>query len=317
MGNKEKYILFCKDRHDIPLFHEAWWLEIVTSGNWDIVLSIDKNGNILAAMPFSWSKKYFRLFSLQPVLTPYLGVIFFFPPDISKLSSIYSFENKHSNIIINEFPKQYIYQQHNFNIDFKNWYPFYFKNYIQSTRYTYILRNIKQHDLIWAGFTNTLKRQIKIAENTFTISYSENILDVFSMMKDALIKKKIKWPVKEEMLIKLDKTLAANDRRRILVAKDDEEKIVAGIYVCWDSGTAYLLALGLKKDIKESNSIKLLIWESIKAVSEHVDDYDFEGSMMTGVERLYRSFGGERIPYFVIKKYKNKIVRLLLNFINK
>ncbi|MBK7096230.1 MAG: hypothetical protein IPH57_14750 [Saprospiraceae bacterium] len=317
MENKEKYISFCSRRMDIPLFHQPWWLDIVTSGNWDIAISNDKNGNITAIMPFSRLKKYMNLLSLQPLLTPYLGIIYFYPTDISKRTSIYSFENEHAYNIITDLPGHFLFQHHNFRIDFTNWYPFYNKNYVQTTRYTYLLKNIKNHDSLWAGFTNTLKRQIRATENECTISESENILDVFILMKNSLLKKSVKWALTDDTLTRIDQVLSANHQRKILVAMDRNGKIISGIYICWDAGTAYLLGLGMKKEAGETNSVKQLIWESIKTASEHVDVFDFEGSMIPGVERLYRSFGGERTPYYEIKKYKNKMVRLMLNFINK
>jgi hypothetical protein len=317
LKNKEKYILFCSQRNDIPLFHQPWWLDIVCPENWDASIANDKNGNITAVMPYSWSKKYMRFLSLQPVLTPYLGIIYFYPPDISKRTSIYSFENEHSNNIILNLPAHFLYQQYNFGIEFKNWYPFYLKKWVQTTRYTYILRNIKDHDLIWSGFTNTLKRQISSAKKECTFYESQSILDVFSLMKNSILKKNLKWGISDDLLLRLDEVLNEKQQRKILIARNIKGEMISGIYVCWDSGTAYLLGLGMQKEAEDTNSVKMLIWESIKSASEKVDIFDFEGSMIPGVERLYRSFGGERTPYFEIKKYKNKIVRLALNFINR
>jgi hypothetical protein len=317
LNNKAKYIKFCNENANIPLFHQPWWLEIVSNGNWDVVLSNDRNGNITAALPYTWAEKYFKLLSLQPVLTPYLGIIYFYPPDIIKRTSKYSFENEHANNIIRDFPGKFMYLYHNFTIDFKNWFSFFNKGYIQTTRYTYILENIKDRESLWSGFTNTLKRQIKIAENHYSIHESEDVLLVFSFMKKSLKAQKVKWFLTDDLILKLDKELSKRRLRKILVAKDKEGQPISAMYLCWDNSKAYLLALGLNKDENDSNSVKYLIWEGIKKASVYVDVFDFEGSMLPGVERLYRSYGAEMTPYFVLKKYKNKLVRLLLNFIDK
>lgn len=268
-------------------------------------------------MPYTWSEKYFNTLAIQPLLTPYLGILFFYPPDILKNTSVYSFENEHAYEIIRQFPKRFLYQCFNFRPDFKNWYSFYFNNYYQTTRYTYILNNIKNHEIIWSGFTNTLRRQIKSAENEFIVSVTDDYRIVFDLMKNSLIKKNVRWPLKEKMLADIDKELDSRQMRKILVCKNKDGSIISGVYLCFDKKMAFLLGIGMDKRQDSGNSVKLLIWESIKLASQFVNSFDFEGSMVPGVERLYRSFGAEMTPYFVIKKYKNKLVRLLLNFINK
>jgi len=56
-----------------------------------------------------------------------------------------------------------------FHPGFKNWYPFYWERFKQSTRYTYILNDIKDHEALKKDFHNTLKRQIKKGAEEFQI----------------------------------------------------------------------------------------------------------------------------------------------------
>jgi len=77
------------------------------------------------------------------------------------------------------------------------------------------------------------------------------------------------------------------------------------------------LGLGTSLKYGSNNSTKLLIWESIKYASQFVDKYDFEGSMLHGVERLYRSFGSKRTEYYELKKYKNKYFKVIFTLLNK
>ena len=316
MNSKLKYKDFCHNRNDIPLFHQPWWLDAVTSGNWDVAISVNGNGEICAAMPYTQTKKYFRLAALQPFLTPYLGVLFFYPPDMQKRVSFYSFENEHSKKVIEQLPDYLLYQRHAFSIDFKNWFPFYFKGFTQSSRYTYILKYIKDQEQVRKGMTNNLKRQISNAQENCSIHETDNIHHVFDLTKETLSYKNVKYAMKNEVLEKLDHELSLRGQRKILIAKNKEGIILSGLYLCWDSRQAYLLGLGMKRNYRSTNSVKLVIWQSIRIASEFVDEYNFEGSMVPEVETVFRSFGGEMTPYFEIRKYKNRLIRVLLGLFN-
>ncbi len=316
MDNKSRYIEFCDNNDDIPIFHSPWWLDIV-SDNWDVALSFDRSGNIMAAMPFSHSYKLGLSVSLQPQLTPYLGAILFYPKDIQTRTSIYSFENKHLNALISCLPSGKLYQYIHFLPQIDNWYPFYLNGFQQSTRYTYVLNDIKNHDKIWSGFTNTLRRQIKSVDESLKVTEENNICTVFSLVKKSFERQNVKFSVTRAMLKKMEVELERHKQGQVLVARDKSGELYSAVLLVWDSRKCYLLGLGTEPEYANSNSTKLLIWEAIKFASQHVDIFDFEGSMLPGVERLYRSFGGIRAPYFEIKKYKNRFVKSLFAIINR
>jgi len=317
LDNKKKYINFCKNNDEIPLFHQPWWLDIVTNNNWNIALSKDKNDTIKAAMPYSIVKKMGFQFLLQPKLTPQLGILLFYPKDIVKQTSINSFQNKHIGIIIENLPKHIIYHYSKFVPEFDNWYPFFKKGYQQSTRYTYVLENIKDHESIFNGFSNTIKRQIKEAKEYTIIGEEQNLCLVYSLVKESLKRQNTKFVLNRELIKAIENKSEELSNSKILIARDKNNKVVAATFVIWDTKKAYLLGLGTDLSLDKNNSTKLLIWESIKYASKYVDDFDFEGSMLPGVERLYRNFGGKRIPYFEIKKYKNKFHKVLFTLLNK
>jgi hypothetical protein len=54
----------------------------------------------------------------------------------------------------------------------------------------------------------------------------------------------------------------------------------------------------------DSGAMSLLFWNAIKLASEKGLAFNFEGSMIPGVERFFRSFGGGLTPVFYISKRK-------------
>jgi hypothetical protein len=59
----------------------------------------------------------------------------------------------------------------------------------------------------------------------------------------------------------------------------------------------------VREEAKQSNLSPLLLWEGIQLASNYkCHTFDFEGSMIPGVERFFRSFGGEPVVYNNISK---------------
>ena len=56
--NKEIYRRVCLTHPDIPLFMQHWWMEAATfNKQWDVLLTYDAQGEVMAAMPYLLRKK--------------------------------------------------------------------------------------------------------------------------------------------------------------------------------------------------------------------------------------------------------------------
>ena len=59
-------------------------------------------------------------------------------------------------------------------------------------------------------------------------------------------------------------------------------------------------------DYRDSGASSLLIYEMMKFLSDKVERFDFEGSMIEGVENSFRKFGANQKAYFKIFKRNTK-----------
>ena len=77
----------------------------------------------------------------------------------------------------------------------------------------------------------------------------------------------------------------------------------------WNKECAYDLISTLDPDYRASGASSMLVYEMIKFLSgEGVKVFDFEGSMIPGVEESFRHFGAKQTPYFLIwKNYGNRV----------
>lgn len=314
MTDKEKYIIFCKENENIPLFYQPEWLDVVTNCCWDIVNFLDGEGVIRAYMPVTIKKKWgVKVFS-NPVLSPHQGIFFPKNQDFLSEQKKQSFLFKAMNDIIPKIPSFHLFKVR-FHPSFDMWLPFYFKGFRQTTYYTYQLHDIKNHEMVFAGFKSNRKNIIRNAKKTIKIEKGSEIETLYRLLLQTFDKKNVKPPFQFEILKKLEETL--KDRREILLAKDEKNRVVAGMYLVYDGEQAYNLLFGTDFRYTDSGAPSLLMWEAIKIASERVDTFDFEGSRLPTIQPFFQSFGGKPVPYYEISKTKNIFWQTALLLFNK
>ena len=82
-----------------------------------------------------------------------------------------------------------------------------------------------------------------------------------------------------------------------------DDKIIGTVFCIYDHKNCYYLLGGVDKAAGVQGINNLLILKSIeKAKSLGCEIFDFEGSMLKGVEKFFRSFGPDLVPYFTVNK---------------
>ncbi len=309
---KHDYRLYSKQNDKLPLFHQPWWLDALANANnneWDVALSRSKDGTIIAAWPYFKGLKLGMDISLSPVLASYLGIWIDYPEENWKHETRQSYQNNIVKDLISQLPDFHLMKQ-NFTPTFDNWKELYWAGYDQTTHYTYFLDGIKDHESIFSGFKSNLRTSIKKVGHTFSIGDTNDLAAFYEINKMSWSKQKEDIPYSLEYLKKLDDALVNNGHRYIRLIKDANNNIVAGAYVVRDNYTAYNLMLGTDPNHRHSRAAEILLWDVIQEMSEHVDQFDFEGSMIEGVSQFFKAFGGRQQPYSVISKSKNKWISI-------
>lgn len=307
MTAKEKFILYCKTQENIPIFFQPYWLDAVSAGRWDVRISLDNEDQIVAFMPIFFKKKWGLSAIYIPLLTPYSGIYFAQKIPGEKSATIQSNKRQVIQDLVDQIPGS-DYFRINFHPSFNMWLPFYNKKFKQTTHYTYQLKDIKLKEAIWDGFKSNLKNKIKKAEKEYTVTQTDNIDPLFDLQKANFDKQKIKLSFDISYLKSID--MANTEHRKIFIAKDQNQNIVAAQYLVWDKTTAYNLLLAIDENHKNMGVGPLILWHSIQYASDYVDVYDFEGSMLPGVQPFFESFGGTPIPYYQIYRIRHPWVRM-------
>ena len=309
MNNKQRYREFCKIEPSIPIFSKDWWLDAVCGeDHWDVAL-IEKGGEIVAALPYYVKSKMGLKLITMPILTQTLGI--WMRSSQAKYAKQLAQQKDLMNGLIEQLPKYDSFSQ-NFHYTITNWLPFYWHGFKQTTRYTYVIDNLTDLDLIWKGTQANIKREIKKARNRFNIQVKTDLdIEQFLLINELTFKRQgMKQPYSTNMVKRLETTCQAHNARRIFFAQDEKGQLHAVAYIVWDKNSAYYLMGGGDPKLRNSGATSLLMWEAIRFAATVTQKFDFEGSMIEPVERFFRNFGARQVPYFQISHMSKRMAVL-------
>lgn len=307
MSSKEKYRVLCAEEESIPIFSQAWWLD-ATAGqdNWDVAL-VDSGERIMAALPYMIKKRFGLVVLTQPALTQTLGP--WLRNSDAKYAKMLGQQKDLMQSLIDQLPVADHYSQ-NWHHSQKNWLPFFWSGFSQTTRYTYALPDLSSEKAIWGEFQANIRTDIRKAKDRFNITIRTDLaLEDFVALNRLVFERQGKQlPYTESFIEKLDAACIENKARKIFIAEDAEGKRHAGVYLVWDKNSAYYLMGGGDPELRNSGATSLCMWEAIKFASTVTKRFDFEGSMLEPVERFFRGFGAIQTPYFSVSKTRSKLL---------
>ncbi|MDD4661137.1 MAG: GNAT family N-acetyltransferase [Massilibacteroides sp.] len=300
MTAKEKYRRLSDTEESIPLFSRSWWLDAVCGASgWEVIL-IEENNQIVGALPLY--KPLQHVVSMPPY-TQTMGLWFCQKAPDTKYTTVLGKRQSTCKKIIDELkPYSSFYQL--FPYTFTDWLPFYWKGYRQTTRYTYILQSIADKALLWENMTTNIRRNILKAKEKYHITVRKGIDSeaFFNVIRATYHRQRQSPPKDLAVLERLIKICRQRNQGDLWGGYDETGKLHAAAFVVWQTRSAYYIAGGGNPEHRESGAHSLVLWEAIQYVSQYTSTFDFEGSMLPGVERFFREFGGKQMPFFTIRK---------------
>ncbi|MGM0648243.1 MAG: GNAT family N-acetyltransferase [Bacteroidota bacterium] len=301
MRIRESYDKFCQEQH-VPIFFQPFWLDLSCGiDKWGVAIA-EKKGRITGVMPYYLKRKGFIS---MPHLTPYMGPFIPFPKDM-KYAKRLSHEHTVMDELIRQLPRVYYFNQR-FYHSLNNWLPFYWNGFSQSTRYTYRLPDISDLDLVYSGFKNNVKRNLKKAEDQFLVrSLEMGELKNFYKIIKANKRANYSFDYMQNMI----KSCEQQNCGKTYAAFDQQGTFYAAIFVVWDQQSAYYLIGARDPKLQTQQAMTLNIWRAIQEMSGRTKAFDFEGSMIEPVERYFRTYGAVQNSYFHVQKINNRMLKL-------
>jgi len=308
--SKEVYRKLCQTEESIPVFSRDWWLDAVCGAdNWGVIL-IQENDHIQAALPYFLPLPHIIT---MPFYTQTMGI--WFSPHSADTKHITAQEQRQSlcNQIIEQLKPFKSFWQ-NFHYDFTDWLPFYWNNYTQTTRYTYLLKDLTNPDRLWENMSRNMRRNIKKAKEQFQITVKQDIPidDFMQVYAQTFERQHIKNTQDTNVLRRLIEVCRQRNQGELWGGYDPQGRLHAVAFIVRQKQSALYLAGGGNPEFRHSCAHSLVLWEAIQFAADYSDVFDLEGSMLVGVERFFREFGAIQTPYFSIKKGSISLIDRLI-----
>jgi len=288
----EEWDSFVDDSPQGCIFCRSWWLEAVSPKGFDILV-LRKGDRIVAGMPMIRCKFLGLKAIYMPPYAQVLGVL------LAPQGSPY-YEKRLSNEmkVLTEFIKAIPtvdYFNAKFHYSFTNWLPFYWAGYKQTTLYTYIIPDLTNLDKVFSAFSYSKKRNIAKAEKIVSVYEDLPAPDFYANHVLTLGKQGKQISYSFDRFKKMYDAAYKKMSGKTWYALDNEKNIHAAIFVIFDNKSAYYLISTIDPDFRNSGATTLLIKNAITYVSQYTKRFDFEGSMIPGVENSFRNFDSRKL----------------------
>ena len=300
-----KYRTFSRSQPDMPIFTKDWFLDAVYADEWDVV-TVERDGKIVASMPYLLKKKAFFKYIAQHFFTQTMGP--YFIPELRYINM----EMKLMKELIDQLPPFDGFEQ-NFHHSITNWLPFKWEGFQQTTQYTYIIEDITDINKVWEGFSSNYRNTIRKAESQVEVVTDRSLEEFYDTVKMTFDRQGMKMPYDLDFLERFDSRLYMECRNKIFFAQDKKGQIHSVLYLTLGDEYAYLHQAGSNPEFRSSGADTFLVWEAIKYASqqEKLKGFDFQGSVLPSIEKVRRRSGAIQKPYFRVWKHNSKMYKLL------
>lgn len=307
MTNKELYRQFCQTEQSVPIFLKDWWLDAVCP-DWDAVLA--KNGdNVSGIWPYRLERKINVSILRDQALTPYMGPYVFYPPDLKRTKRD-SFQHDTITALLEALPEVKVWHVSAFP-GLKQVGLFAAYDFDVQVRQTFIMPLQDPIEDIFSRLHEDYRRNVRKADKELTITNEpEMLFQLWGYQKATLDRKQVRTLFTQQQMQTIFDACIQHDSAALWVARKEGE-IQAMMWHVWDDTKGYYLMGSNNPDSKDSRAMTALLWHAIehsKTIGKA--GFDFEGSMDPGVEKFFRSFGGKRQLYLVLRKNESLLWKL-------
>lgn len=272
------------------LFHEPWWLDAVAPRAWDEV-TVERDGRLVARWRFAHRSRFGISRLGAPALSPYLG------PEVDtgdgKRATRLARDHELKADLIDLLPDYDVWVSGTTPSD-TNHLPISWGGFEVRPRVTYELHDLGDLDARWRDCGESTRRAIRKAEKRLHVVSSDRADDLHTMMQATFRRQGLDAPVTGDLLERVVAESSQRSQGHALSAYDDSGRLHAAVLVVWDSGRTYYLGGGADPELRSSGAQSLLLWEAVKHAATTSEIFDFEGSMVPGIERFFRGFGGHQ-----------------------
>jgi hypothetical protein len=297
--NRANWDQLVEESRQGQVYHLFSYIDTLCASKWQAVVVSDQN-EYIAAFPFFTKKKMGIRYFIQPPFCQYWGV--FIKNDKKGNQKYYDESKKVMKLVLDAIPKNIKYLHTCFSPMTDYPLPLVWDGWSLSPKYTYQVNLDRGLDATLASFASHARREIKKASNNEIEIRKEKgaemAMDIFRVEKPHLVNKKNDLYLRN--LAKVVQVLGIETAFSI-TAYQGKEAVASIVYFKYKKMLIYFFGT-VKATHKSSGAMSAIIWESMKMHHDTCDVFDFDGSMIEGIERYFRGFDAQPVMYLQAQK---------------
>jgi len=302
MDNKERYKEFCLKEKKIPIYSQPWWMDaVVGENNWGVYL-VGEDSNIKASFVYYILEEDGKTYIERALLTQNNGVYIKYPEGQGIIAQ-QRYEEKILDEVLDYIESLNLAgyrQQYNWRL--KNCLPFFWRYYMCTIKYTYIIHDTENIEAVRKNYSSKTRNIIRKAQRSVNVTEINDIEMFYRVNKMTFDRQNIDIPYSYDAFKRIYNECLNHNATKLLCASDFDGNIHSVAMIVYDDHYVYFLLNGTNPEYRESQGNYLLIDACIEEAHKMGKAFDFEGSVIKGVNHAYREFGGDLVPYFQIKK---------------
>ena len=303
-ARRPQYVL-TYDKLTPTLFHQPWWLEIVTGGAYSVAV-VEQAGKVVGAFPYSVERgpAGIQLCGMPP-MTHFLG------PGIDDGSGAACNRIlKRAQItrdLIRQLPPSSGYW-HKLHRDTPETLAYLEQGFQTAVQFTFEVRPAEP-PVLWRNMRDKTRNVIRRAEERHRVIDIDDVDKFAALYLENLQARRERSYYDSSLIRTVCKATLLRRHGRIIAAEDEAGNIAAAIFYVWDTQAAYYM-LSTRSTEAGNGAVSLLLWEAMKDIASRNLIFDFEGVITSGSALFFTGFGGQITPRYVVSKFtpRHKLV---------
>jgi len=266
------------------VFHEPWWLDIVTGGNY-AAAEVADNGRTVGQLYYFLRQRGGFKYSIMPPLTHFLGPAVV--DDGGNAPTRFLRRTEITRELIQKLPPAALYQ-YKCHWDITDTIAFQQERFHTGVQFTHNIYPDTE-EVLWKNLSSK-KQRINSARKELTVSYLTDPLE-FWKFYNANWKKTVVNVLDQQMFCHLIEACLSRNRGCMLGAFDKHKKLAATACFIWDNTSCFYFLASRTRD-SHSAASSLLVWEGIKEAAKRNLIFDFDGLSNSNAVLFFTQFGG-------------------------
>ena len=281
------------------VFEQPWWLDTVAKDRWHEAVVRDGNGAVVARLPYVVNGGRIAM----PRYTQTLGI--WLAPSVREVqrgNDQFALQKSVVHDLLQQFPKS---KSVDLVLDSSFGYvlPFRWEGYRIEPTFSYRITDLSDLDRVAQAYSKNIKRDINRGGKSLVLDTSADSLGDFITLQNLTYERQHrKNPIDNGFTEEVVQRALDCSRGQLLIARDESGKAHAGCFLIYDGNVCYLIMSGQDTAFGNDGAMPFLLDNCIRFAATVSRAFDFEGSMIEGIEQVYRRYGGRQVINWHVSK---------------